>query len=146
MQLHLKHVKIIHEKDLADGFGSVYLPYALERKYPNANKDWREAGNMFFLPRPFQRPAHWNRAPPPPARVYRAKSRQRSRPPRKGQQTRHPPHIPTLFRYPSPPKWLRHAKRNRPGTPRPQRRKNYYDAKRTHVLNRGGLAVKSPLD
>ena len=40
MQLHLKHVKIIHEKDLADGYGSVYLTYALERKYKNANKDW----------------------------------------------------------------------------------------------------------
>jgi integron integrase len=40
LQLHLKYVKIIHEKDLADGLGSVYLPYALDRKYPNAHKDW----------------------------------------------------------------------------------------------------------
>jgi len=40
LQLHLKLVKIIHEKDLADGFGAVYLPFALERKYPNANKEW----------------------------------------------------------------------------------------------------------
>jgi integrase len=27
-------------KDLQDGYGEVYLPYALERKYPNANRDW----------------------------------------------------------------------------------------------------------
>ncbi|MDP2778109.1 MAG: tyrosine-type recombinase/integrase [Anaerolineales bacterium] len=40
LQLHLRYVKSLHEKDLADGFGSVYLPYALERKYQNANKDW----------------------------------------------------------------------------------------------------------
>jgi len=33
-------VKLLHEKDLATGFGSVYLPHALERKYPNAGKKW----------------------------------------------------------------------------------------------------------
>ena len=38
--LHLEYVKLIHQKDLADGFGSVYLPYALNRKYPNAEKEW----------------------------------------------------------------------------------------------------------
>lgn len=37
---HLSHVKRIHEKDLADGFGMVYLPNALARKYPNAQKEW----------------------------------------------------------------------------------------------------------
>ena len=31
----------LHEKDLAVGFGSVYLPHALERKYPNAGKQWK---------------------------------------------------------------------------------------------------------
>jgi integron integrase len=40
LQRHLKFVKLTHEKDLADGFGSVYLPYALERKYRNADKEW----------------------------------------------------------------------------------------------------------
>ena len=37
---HLKRVKILHEQDLARGNGKVYLPYALERKYPSANRDW----------------------------------------------------------------------------------------------------------
>lgn len=32
-QLH--RVKVMHERDLAAGHGAVYLPYALERKYPN---------------------------------------------------------------------------------------------------------------
>jgi integron integrase len=37
---HLDKVKLIHEKDLAEGFGAVYLPYALAKKYPNADKAW----------------------------------------------------------------------------------------------------------
>ncbi len=37
---HLLHVKKIHEKDLREGYGSVYLPYALARKYKNAEKEW----------------------------------------------------------------------------------------------------------
>lgn len=40
LQEHLKHVKTLHEKDLAQGYGAVYLPYALERKYPNAAREW----------------------------------------------------------------------------------------------------------
>ncbi|MBN1146538.1 MAG: integron integrase [Anaerolineales bacterium] len=40
LQRHLRHVKLIHEDDLQDGFGSVYLPYALERKYPNTTQEW----------------------------------------------------------------------------------------------------------
>ncbi|CAN2042444.1 Integrase/recombinase [Candidatus Magnetomoraceae bacterium gMMP-15] len=41
LQEHLKYVKNLHEKDLHDGHGSVYLPDALERKYINASKEWR---------------------------------------------------------------------------------------------------------
>jgi integron integrase len=37
---HLQRVKILHEEDLARGNGQVHLPYALERKYPNANREW----------------------------------------------------------------------------------------------------------
>jgi len=37
---HLDRVKILHEQDLEKGCGNVYLPYALERKYPNAPKEW----------------------------------------------------------------------------------------------------------
>jgi len=46
LQEHLKRVKQLHEKDLDERHGAVDLPYALERKYPNANREWREAGNM----------------------------------------------------------------------------------------------------
>jgi integron integrase len=37
---HLQKVRRIHQKDLDDGFGEVSLPYALERKYPNAPKEF----------------------------------------------------------------------------------------------------------
>ncbi len=40
LQRHLGSIKNIHQKDLSDGFGEVYLPYALERKYVNAAKEW----------------------------------------------------------------------------------------------------------
>ncbi len=37
---HLREVKVLHEKDLKDGYGEVWLPFALERKYPNAAKEF----------------------------------------------------------------------------------------------------------
>jgi len=40
LQEHIKKVKNLHDKDLRDGFGATILPYALERKYPNANKEF----------------------------------------------------------------------------------------------------------
>jgi integron integrase len=40
LQQHLAEVKALHNQDLAKGFGEVYLPEALGRKYPNAGKDW----------------------------------------------------------------------------------------------------------
>ncbi len=36
LQVQVEYVEGIHRKDLDDGYGSVYLPHALERKYPNA--------------------------------------------------------------------------------------------------------------
>ena len=40
IEIHLQYVKRIHQQDLCRGFGRVYLPNALERKYPSANKQW----------------------------------------------------------------------------------------------------------
>lgn len=41
LQDHLKKVKAVHQQDMAYGWGRVLLPNALDRKYPNAPKDWR---------------------------------------------------------------------------------------------------------
>ena len=40
LQRHLDDVKKWHEQDLQAGVGHVYLPYALERKYPHASREW----------------------------------------------------------------------------------------------------------
>ena len=40
LQEHLKRVKLVHDQDLAAGYGQVYMPYALDRKYPNASREW----------------------------------------------------------------------------------------------------------
>lgn len=37
---HLEGVELLHQADLHAGYGEVYLPYALDRKYPNAGTEW----------------------------------------------------------------------------------------------------------
>ncbi|MFE4106679.1 integron integrase [Almyronema epifaneia] len=40
LQEHLQDVKRLHQRDLDQGYGAVTLPFALARKYPNANRQW----------------------------------------------------------------------------------------------------------
>ena len=40
LKQQLQRIKRLHDDDLAAGFGDVYLPNALDRKYPNAARDW----------------------------------------------------------------------------------------------------------
>src|SRR5258708_3731634 len=47
LKQHLVRVKILHEKDLANGRGDVELPHALMRKYPRAAYEW---GWKFVFP------------------------------------------------------------------------------------------------
>jgi integron integrase len=49
LEVHLRRVKLIHQQDLARGYGCVYLPYALDRKYPNACCKW---GWQYLFPAP----------------------------------------------------------------------------------------------
>lgn len=44
---HLERVKKIHDRDLADGYGRVVMPNAVDRKYPNAPAEW---GWQFVFP------------------------------------------------------------------------------------------------
>jgi integron integrase len=41
LEAHLDGVKRLHEQDVKAGYGEVYLPYALERKYKNAGREFR---------------------------------------------------------------------------------------------------------
>jgi len=38
---HLMRVQEIHQQDLSDGYGRVELPHALGRKFPHADREWR---------------------------------------------------------------------------------------------------------
>ncbi len=40
LQEHLRKVKRLHQLDLDQRYGLVYLPFALERKYPHADRAW----------------------------------------------------------------------------------------------------------
>ncbi len=40
LQAQLQIVRRLHHQDLDQGYGSVYLPFALERKYPHADRQW----------------------------------------------------------------------------------------------------------
>lgn len=41
LRVQLERAKSLHDRDLAEGFGTTDLPHALQRKYPNADKEWR---------------------------------------------------------------------------------------------------------
>jgi len=56
MREHLAKVKVMHNEDLEKGYGEVYLPMALGRKYTNAGREWKwqyvfPSGNLSVDPR-----------------------------------------------------------------------------------------------
>lgn len=141
LQAHLVQVKQIFQDDLALGYGAVYLPFALERKYPSANREWK-----------------WQ---------YVFPARQRSIDPRSDEVRRH--HLDDGFLQRSLKQAVRSAKIDKNVTCHTLRHsfathllQNGYDIRTvqellghkdvkttmiyTHVLNKGGLGVRSPLD
>lgn len=40
LKTHLQKVKALHDSDLKAGYGEVFMPMALDRKYPNGGKEW----------------------------------------------------------------------------------------------------------
>lgn len=138
---HLQKTKVLHEGDLAAGYGHVYLPYALARKYPNAPKEW---GWQYVFPAP-----------------------QRSNDPRSGIERRH--HLSDKAIQKAVKKALQGAGIAKHGSCHTLRHsfathllESGYDIRTvqellghqdvrttmiyTHVLNRGGRGVLSPID
>jgi len=141
LKLQLDNVKALHEKDLREGYGETYLPYALGVKYPNAGREWI-----------------WQ---------YIFPASQRSTDAQSGEIRRH--HLDESVLHRAVRDAAQRAKLDKPVSPHTFRHsfatqllQNGYDIRTiqellghkdvkttmiyTHVLQRGGLAVKSPLD
>lgn len=141
LQAHLNQVRKLHELDLNDGYGLAPLPNALARKYPNADREW---GWQWVFPASSRYQDRldqvWRRHHLHESCVQKAvkvAARRTGIPKRIGCHT---------FRH----SFATHLLEEGYDIRTVQELLGHKDVKTTmiytHVLNKGGLGVKSPLD
>lgn len=104
LKIQIEKVKLQHKQDLEDGYGSVYLPYALAKKYPNAEKEfgWLCISRALY----FHRPQKRKKTAPPSLPIYPAKRDKKKRKKNRYTKSGHTPHSAPLLCHPSVAEWL----------------------------------------
>lgn len=141
LQSHLVGVKQAHDAELADGFGTVRLPFALATKYPTAATEWKW---QFVFPSPKRscdpRTGLWHRHHLNESALQVAVKHAMQ------QAGVHKHGSCHTFRH----SFATHLLESGYDIRTVQELLGHADVKTTmvytHVLNRGGLAVRSPLD
>jgi integron integrase len=141
LELQIQTAHLIHQKDLSEGYGETKLPYALSVKYPNAAKEW---------PWQFVFPASQRSTDPESNRVHRHHlhpSAIQKAVKRAAQESGIPKRItPHTFRH----SFATHLLEAGYDIRTVQELLGHKDIKTTmiytHVLDKGPMAVKSPLD
>ena len=142
LKAHMEEVKRQHERDLARGEGRAVLPFALDRKYPNASTDW--AWQFVFPAARICRAPQWG--PPSRFRLHESVVQKEVAQAvgRAGLTKRVSPHF---FRHSFATALLEDGCDIRTV----QELLGHRDVRTTmmiylHVMNRGALGVKSPMD